>query len=54
MILTSHTNTERFFLGNVLRARLKELLNEDTAAVDNKCEWDVVVSSEDRDPVVIV
>ncbi|KAH9818809.1 GTP cyclohydrolase 1 type 2/Nif3 [Melampsora americana] len=57
IILTSHSNTERFFLGKVLKERLKELLLEDQAKLledERGDQWDVIVSSEDRDPLVIV
>ncbi|KAG0139323.1 hypothetical protein CROQUDRAFT_54877 [Cronartium quercuum f. sp. fusiforme G11] len=57
IILASHSNTERFFLGSVLRARLKELLLEEgtaPATVAGSDQWDVLVSCEDSDPVVIV
>ncbi|EGG00615.1 uncharacterized protein MELLADRAFT_39595 [Melampsora larici-populina 98AG31] len=53
VILTSHSNSERFFLGKVLKDRLRELLREDQKDEQGD-RWDVVVSSEDRDPLVVV
>ncbi|KNE95517.1 hypothetical protein PSTG_11123 [Puccinia striiformis f. sp. tritici PST-78] len=56
VILTAHTNTERFFLARVLRPRLQQLLAEEAVqlSADQNPQWDVDVSTMDRDPLVVV
>ncbi|KAH9458239.1 hypothetical protein KEM48_013602 [Puccinia striiformis f. sp. tritici PST-130] len=56
VILTAHTNTERFFLAKVLRPRLQQLLAEEAVqlSADLNPQWDVDVSTMDRDPLVVV
>ncbi|KAI7960278.1 hypothetical protein MJO29_005346 [Puccinia striiformis f. sp. tritici] len=56
VILTAHTNTERFFLAKVLRPRLQQLLAEEAVqlSADQNPQWDVDVSTMDRDPLVVV
>ncbi|WAQ84677.1 hypothetical protein PtA15_5A250 [Puccinia triticina] len=56
IILTAHTNTERFFLAKVLQPRLHELLVDEAAhmSANETPQWTVEVSAADRDPLVIV
>ncbi|PLW09763.1 hypothetical protein PCANC_24028 [Puccinia coronata f. sp. avenae] len=56
VILTAHTNTERFFLAKVLQPRLHELLANKAVqmSANEHPQWDVIVSSADRDPLVVV
>lgn len=56
VILTAHTNTERFFLAKVLKPRLKQLLAEEAAmtSATQTPVWEVEVSVQDRDPLVVV
>ncbi|KNZ59338.1 uncharacterized protein VP01_1755g5 [Puccinia sorghi] len=56
VILTAHTNTERFFLAKVLQPRLHKLLTDEGAhmSANEHPHWDVKVSSADRDPLVVV
>ncbi|TPX67942.1 hypothetical protein SpCBS45565_g03494 [Spizellomyces sp. 'palustris'] len=48
VILCEHTNTERGYLAEVLQPRLQALLRENEPGIE------VVVSSIDRDPLVVV
>jgi len=56
VILTAHTNTERFFLAKVLQPRLHQLLTDEGAlmSANEHPHWDVKVSSADRDPLMVV
>lgn len=61
VILTNHSNTERFYLASTLKARLQELLDEDAkeqTANEDQSEssgaWEVIVSQADRDPLEVV
>ncbi|KAA1066875.1 hypothetical protein PGT21_025319 [Puccinia graminis f. sp. tritici] len=55
IILTAHTNTERFFLAKVLQPRLHELLLDEAAQMSEHQtpQWEVEVSVADRDPLVV-
>jgi putative NIF3 family GTP cyclohydrolase 1 type 2 len=49
-VLCHHTNTERGFLGAVLKAKLESELT----AQEGEDGWEVVVSEKDKDPLQIV
>jgi putative NIF3 family GTP cyclohydrolase 1 type 2 len=48
VILCNHTNTERGYLGDVLKGWLKEELDKEEEG------WEVLVSEEDKDPLRVV
>lgn len=61
VILCNHTNTERGYLGAVLREWLERELNEDKGeegaeeeGEGEKGGWEVLVSKEDKDPLRVV
>ena len=49
VILCNHTNTERGYLGDVLKGWLEGELREEGGG-----EWEVIVSKEDKDPLRVV